>query len=70
MPTKDSSMLRFDAEDLHQLCNKKQIIANIAPNQRNASDDNGSRLIDEENSTKKGTLLKELMHELTVIGFG
>jgi hypothetical protein len=37
----------FDA-DLHQLCHQKQIIANIAPNKRNTTDDNWSRIIDEE----------------------
>lgn len=38
----------FDAENLHQLCHQKQIIANIAPNKRNTNDDNRSRIIDEE----------------------
>ncbi len=38
----------FDAENIHQLCHQKQIIANIAPNKRNATDDNWSRIIDEE----------------------
>ena len=38
----------FDAENLHQLCYQKQIIANIAPNKRNTTDDNWSRIIDEE----------------------
>jgi hypothetical protein len=44
----DGSPLRFDAENLHQLCHQKQIIANIAPNKRNTTDDNWSRIIDEE----------------------
>ncbi len=38
----------FDAENLHQLCHQKQIIANIATNKRNTTDDNWSRIIDEE----------------------
>ena len=41
-------MLRFDAENLHQLCHQKQIIANITPNKRNTTDDNWSRIMDEE----------------------
>jgi hypothetical protein len=38
----------FDSENLHQLCHQKQIIANIAPNKRNTTDDNRSRIMDEE----------------------
>lgn len=37
----------FDAERLHQLCHQKQIIANIATNKRNSTDDNWSRITDE-----------------------
>ena len=39
---------RFDVENLHQLCHQKPIIANIAPNKRNTTDDNWSRIMDEE----------------------
>ena len=38
----------FDSQNLHQLCHQKQIIANIAPNKRNTTDDNWSRIMDEE----------------------
>ena len=48
MQTQDRSPLRFDSESLHQLCHQKQIIANIAPNIRNTTDDNWSRIMDEE----------------------
>lgn len=48
MPTLGGSPLRFDAESLHQLCHQKQIIANIATNKRNSTDDNGSGIIDED----------------------
>jgi hypothetical protein len=44
----DGSTLRFDAERLHQLCHQKQIIANIATNKRNSTDDNYSRITDDE----------------------
>jgi hypothetical protein len=47
MRTQDGSPLRFDVENLHQLCHKQQIITNIAPNNRYNTGDNGSRTIDE-----------------------
>jgi hypothetical protein len=40
MLMQDGSTFRFDSENLHQLCHQKQIIANIAPNKRNSTDDN------------------------------
>jgi hypothetical protein len=43
-----SSLLRFDAEKLYQLCHQKQIIANIAPNKRNSTGDNWSHITDEK----------------------
>ena len=48
MLTNDGPTLRFDAEKLHQLCQQKQIIANKATNKSNSTDDNWSRITDEE----------------------
>lgn len=48
MRTQDGSSLRFDAENLHQLCHQKQIITNMAPNKRNTTGDIVSSTTDED----------------------